>query len=287
MLDDLKHAVKFGNVLTRLIILNVAVFIIINLIGVFISLGGSDSRFTETVNGYFAMYSGISSFLSHPWGIITYQFVHGGILHLLFNMLWLYWMGRIFMEFLGSRKLLSVYLIGGMAGAVMFMIAYQTLPLFSSIREFGSVIGASGSVLAITVAAATLVPDYSIGLLFFGQVKLKYLAVAAIILDLLSMAGPNAGGHIAHLGGALFGFIYIKQLRSGRNLGAWMDSLTTFIENLFSKKKPAMRVVHRKKNADVTDQETIDRILDKISQSGYDSLTSAEKEILFKASKNK
>lgn len=285
MLDDLKHAVKFGNVLTRLIILNVAVFIIINLMGVFISLGGSGNRFAETVNGYFAMYSGISSFLYHPWGIITYQFVHGGILHLLFNMLWLYWMGRIFMEFLGSRKLLSVYLIGGMSGAVLFMIAYQALPLFSGIREYVSVIGASGSVLAITVAAATLVPDYSIGLLFFGQVKLKYLAAAAIILDLLSMAGPNAGGHIAHLGGALFGFIYIRQLRSGRNIGAWMDSLTSFVENLFSKNKPSMRVVHRKKNADVTDQETIDRILDKISQSGYDSLTSAEKEILFKASK--
>lgn len=285
MLDDLKHAVKFGNVVTRLIILNVVVFIIINLVGVFLSLGGSGSRFTETANGYFAMYSGISSFLSHPWGIITYQFVHGGILHLLFNMLWLYWMGRIFMEFLGSRKLLSVYLLGGMAGAVLFMIAYQALPLFSNIREFGSVIGASGSVLAITVAAATLVPDYTIGLLLFGQVKLKYLAAAAIVLDLLSMAGPNAGGHIAHLGGALFGFIYIKQLRSGRNIGTWIDSLTTCIENLFSKKKPALRVVHRKKNTDITDQETIDRILDKISQSGYDSLTSAEKEILFKASK--
>lgn len=285
MLDELRHELKFGNVLTRLIILNVAVFIIINLTGVFISLSGSGSRFTETVNGYFAMYSGISSFLSHPWGIITYQFVHSGILHLLFNMLWLYWMGRIFMEFLGSRKLLSVYLIGGMTGAVLFMTAYQALPLFSGIREFGSVIGASGSVLAITVAAATLVPDYSIGLLFFGQVKLKYLAVAAVVLDLLSMAGPNAGGHIAHLGGALFGFIYVKQLRSGTNIGAWMDSLTTFIENLFSKNKPVMRVVHRKKNAEVTDQETIDRILDKISQSGYESLTSAEKEILFKASK--
>ncbi|MBL7928351.1 MAG: rhomboid family intramembrane serine protease [Bacteroidia bacterium] len=285
MLDELRHELKFGNVLTRLIILNVAVFIIINLTGVFISLGGNNSRFTETVNGYFAMYSGWKSFLAHPWGIITYQFVHSGILHLLFNMLWLYWMGRIFMEFLGSRKLLSVYLIGGMTGAVLFMTAYQALPLFSGIREFGSVIGASGSVLAITVAAATLVPDYSIGLLFFGQVKLKYLAVAAVVLDLLSMAGPNAGGHIAHLGGALFGFIYVKQLRSRTNIGAWMDSLTTFIENLFSKNKPVMRVVHRKKNAEVTDQETIDRILDKISQSGYESLTSAEKEILFKASK--
>ncbi len=285
MLDDLKHAIKFGNVLTRLIILNVAVFITFNLTGVFLSLGGNGSRFSETVNGFFAMYSGFGSFLSHPWGIITYQFVHGGILHLLFNMLWLYWMGRIFIEFLGSRKLLSVYLIGGMAGAVMFMMAYQTLPLFSDIRNSGSVIGASGSVLAITVAAATLVPDYSIGLLFFGQVKLKYLAVAAIILDLLSMAGPNAGGHIAHLGGALFGFIYVKQLRSGRNIGSWMDSLILFIENIFSKKKPGMRVVHRRKVSEMPDQETIDRILDKISRSGYESLTSSEKEILFKASK--
>lgn len=285
MLDDLKHAVKFGNVLTRLIILNVTVFILINLAGVFISLGGSNIRFTETVNGYFAMYSGIGSFLSHPWGIITYQFIHGGILHLLFNMLWLYWMGRIFIEFLGSRKLLSVYLIGGMAGAILFMIAYQLLPLFSSISEFGKVIGASGSVLAITVAAATLVPDYTIGLLFFGQVKLKYLAIAAIILDLLSMAGPNAGGHIAHLGGAMFGFVYIKLLRSGTNAGAWMDSLTSFIENIFTRKQPVMRVVHRKKTDDTPNQETIDQILDKISQSGYESLTAAEKEILFKASK--
>jgi membrane associated rhomboid family serine protease len=231
------------------------------------------------------MYSGIGRFLMHPWGIITYQFIHGGILHLLFNMLWLYWMGGIFREFLGSRKLLSVYLLGGMAGGVLFMLAYQFIPAFNSVSEYGMVIGASGSVLAITVAAATLVPDYTIGLLFFGQVKIKYLAVAAVILDLLSMAGPNAGGHIAHLGGALFGFIYIRQLRQGRNTGAWLDRLTAFIEQLFQKKKPAMRVVHRQKNTDQPDQETIDRILDKIGRSGYDSLTSREKEILLKASK--
>jgi membrane associated rhomboid family serine protease len=285
MLDELKHAVKFGNVITRLILLNVSVFIVIQLAGVLIQLGGSDYILSAEVNGFFAMYSGIGRFLMHPWGIITYQFIHGGILHLLFNMLWLYWMGGIFREFLGSRKLLSVYLLGGMAGGVLFMLAYQFIPAFNSVSEYGMVIGASGSVLAITVAAATLVPDYTIGLLFFGQVKIKYLAVAAVILDLLSMAGPNAGGHIAHLGGALFGFIYIRQLRQGRNTGAWLDRLTAFIEQLFQKKKPAMRVVHRQKNTDQPDQETIDRILDKIGRSGYDSLTSREKEILLKASK--
>jgi membrane associated rhomboid family serine protease len=285
MLDDLKNALKTGNVVTRLIVLNVAVFVVINIIGVFFTLGELNRSFTETVNSFFAMYSGLKSFLYHPWGIVTYQFIHGGILHLLINMLWLYWMGMIFQEFLGSRKLLSVYLLGGMSGAVLFMLAYQLLPFFSSVSDYGKVIGASGSVLAITVAAATLVPDYTIGLLFFGQVKLKYLAAAAVVIDLLSMTGPNAGGHIAHLGGALFGFIYVKQLRSGRNIGSWMDSLTAFTENIFSKKKPAIRVIHRKKNTGVPDQETIDRILDKISRSGYDSLTSAEKELLFRASK--
>ncbi len=286
MLRELVNLFRYGTVLNRLIFINAAVFILIVLPGVILELSGSEIKITEKFRAFFSFYSGWNLMLSHPWGIISYQFIHGSILHLLINMLWLYWMGRIFLEFLGSRKLLSVYLAGGIAGALIFALSFNVFPYFSHVNESASLIGSSASVLAITVATATLVPDYTIALLFFGSVKLKYLAVAAIVIDLLSMTGYNAGGHFAHLGGALFGFIYIRQLRQGKDWLAWMEKLILWMENLFRSKRERLRVVHRQSTKnEMPDQETIDRILDKISQSGYESLTTKEKEILLRASK--
>jgi membrane associated rhomboid family serine protease len=208
------------------------------------------------------------------------MFAHEQFLHFLFNMLWLYWMGQIFEEFLNKRQFTFVYLVGGLVGALLFIIAFNTLPAFKDGVQFsGPLIGASGAISAIVIATATLLPEYSIRLLFIGEVRLKYVALVYIILDIIGILG-NPGGSFAHLGGALLGFIFIKQLQGGRD---W--------SKIFQKRKPLKvvsrnRVVPKPAANVIPDQDVIDRILDKISKSGYGSLTKLEKEQLFNASKN-
>lgn len=215
------------------------------------------------------------------WTPITYMFTHTDFFHILFNMLWLYWMGRIFEDFLNQRQFTFVYLAGGLAGAIFFIAAYNTLPVFRDDVYGSLILGASASVSAIVIATATLVPEYTISLLFFGLVRLKYIALVYILLDIISIASSNAGGSIAHLGGAFLGYIFIKRLNSGSD---WSRIL---------KKRSKLKVVKNNRGGSFTnpsklpDQETIDRILDKISQSGYNSLTRQEKEQLFKASDKK
>ena len=211
------------------------------------------------------------------WTIITYMFSQREFFHILFNMLWLYWLGLIFLDFLNKRQFIFTYLAGGVMGALLYMIAYNTLPVFTTSVENSFLLGSSASVMAIVVATATLVPDFTIRLLFFGGVRLKYLALAYFILDIIGMGGGNPGGSIAHIGGALLGFTYIKQLNRGYDMS-----------NILQKKR-RLKVVKNSKasspNTSLPDQEIIDGILDKISKSGYESLNKTEKEQLFKASK--
>ena len=209
--------------------------------------------------------------------------MHAGILHILFNMLWLYWMGQIFEEYLGNKRTIGLYMMGGLAGALAYLLCLNYLPAFSnSHAAIGStIVGASASVMAIVVATATLLPNYTISLILIGPVKLKWLVFVILVIDFLGIIGPNAGGEIAHLGGALLGFIYIKQLQKGRD---WI----TGIANIF-KSKSKLKVVHYntgKNSIEYPRQDEIDRILDKISQSGVDSLSRQEKETLARASKN-
>ncbi|MXV51782.1 rhomboid family intramembrane serine protease [Pedobacter sp. HMF7647] len=210
------------------------------------------------------------------WTPLTYMFTHVDFLHILFNMLWLFWLGKIFIDFLKQRQFVFVYLAGGLAGVLLFILAFNFLPAFKNDVQFSApLIGASASVMAVVVATATLLPNYSIMLLFFGEVRLKYLAIGYIILSLIDILS-NPGGSFAHLGGALFGFIYIKQLQSGND---W--------SKIFAKRSK-LKVVRKNKSAsrgNIPDQDVIDNILDKISRSGYDSLTKFEKEQLFNASK--
>jgi hypothetical protein len=211
------------------------------------------------------------------------MFMHANIWHLLFNMLWFYWFGQIFEEFLGKRRTLGLYFMGGLAGAFLFVFSYNVFPFFTHVNAAaGSVlVGASASVMTIMVATATLVPDYTISLIFIGPVRIKWLVLFFVILDFLSIADLNAGGELAHLGGALIGFMYIKQLQNGND---WIEG----IRKLF-KPRPKLKVVatnHSRKSTDLPRQEEIDLILDKISKSGYDSLNKQEKEILFRASNN-
>lgn len=216
--------------------------------------------------------------LLKPWTVFTYMFAHVEIFHFLFNMLVLYWFGKIFEDFLNARQFTFAYLAGGLFGGLLFVVFYNIFPGYASEKYNSELIGASGGVMAIVFATATLVPDYSIRMLFFGDVRIKYLALIYLVFDIIGLSGLNAGGSIAHLGGALLGFVFIRQLQKG---GDW--------SKLFQQRKK-LKVVkdtgsqYVKKTVKVSEQELIDEILDKISHSGYDSLTKEEKEQLFKAS---
>ena len=298
MFDEIKRMYYSGNMIIKLIFINVAVFIIINLIGLFSFLFTGHGAENLGIINWLAVPADLTSLLYKPWTIITYAFLHYDFFHILFNMLWLFWFGKIFLEFLNEKQLLNVYLLGGISGAFLYIFAYNVFPVFQASVPFSYALGASAAVYAVVVAIAAFVPDYSIILLLIGRVKIKYIAIFVVVLDFLSISGGNAGGHIAHLGGAAFGFFFAMQRKSGKDITAWFGNFTDDIAGWF-KRKPKMRVTEnkfktKKPTSDLeynaqkkVNQEVIDKILDKISKQGYNSLTKEEKEILFKMSNKK
>jgi membrane associated rhomboid family serine protease len=272
---------RSGSRINLLIGINVLVFLIVNITSVIERLVFRSDLITYYSNEYLLLPSYLPKLLIRFWTPITYMFMHAGIFHILFNMLWLYWMGQIFEEYLGNKRTIGLYILGGLAGALFFVAAYNVFPFFAGAVVGSTVVGASASVMAVIVATATLLPDYSISLMFIGPVKLKWIAIFYILIDFLSIAGPNAGGEFSHLGGALFGFIYIKQLQRGHD---WIGAINGIFKS-GSKLKVASKNSERNSNSKPR-QEEIDRILDKISQTGYGSLNKQEKEILFRASKD-
>lgn len=276
--------IKAGSRINLLIWINVAVFLLVYGAAVVMKLiFNSDIGYTYAEE-YLRMPSYLPKLLIRFWTPLTYMFMHAGVFHILFNMLWLYWMGQIFEEYLGNKRTIGLYILGGLSGGFMFVLFYNVFPFFThtpGLVQEATIVGASASVMAVIVATATLLPDHSISMMFLGAIRLRWIALFFVLVDFLAIVGPNAGGEIAHLGGAMFGFIYIRQLQRG-------NDMVGFFTKLFSK-APKLNVVS-KNNSKNTDkaprQEEIDRILDKISQSGYDSLSKQEKEILFRASKN-
>lgn len=297
MFEEFKNAFqRYNNGHVQLIIINLAVFVVMGVIMVVTRIGGLEGLWS-VIHEQFQIPARFSEFITRPWTLLTYMFMHdlSGILHILFNMLIMYWFGRLFVEYLGSDKLVAVYLLGGIAGGVLYLLAYNTVPFFISQSEAYRIgmVGASASVNAIVVATATLLPNYTFFLLFIGPVRIKYIAAVFVFLSFLGSVGNNAGGNIAHLGGALMGFVYMKQLHSGINWGGWITVTLEWFKDLF-KEKPRVKVSYRKERASPAKsappekgytQEEIDRILDKISEGGYESLTKDEKEKLFNASK--
>jgi len=297
MFEEFKNAFhRYNNGHVQLIIINVAVFVVMALIFVFTSFTSLDGVWAA-ISKQFHIPSQFSEFVTRPWTMFTYMFMHDlfSILHILFNMLFLYWFGRLFVEYLGSDKLIALYVLGGIAGAVLYLMAYNLIPNpppFLSGRA--EMVGASGAIFAVMVATATLIPNYTFFLLFIGPVKIKYIVAVYVFISILYSVGGNAGGNIAHLGGALMGFVYMKQLQAGSNWGGWITVTLDWFKDLF-KEKPKVKVSYRKERASTTrsttvekasyTQEEIDRILDKISEGGYESLTKDEKEKLFNASK--
>lgn len=297
MFEEFKRAFQRpNNAHIQLIIINVAVFIVLAVLNVLSKWLGFEDFF-QIVYNQFSIPSDFSEFVLRPWTIITYFFTHSlnQILHILFNMLVFYWFGKLFVEYLGSDKLIAVYVLGGLAGAILYLMAYNLIPNPPPFLEGPSVmVGASAAVFAVMVAVATLLPDYTFFLLFLGPIKIKYIAAFYIFLSFLGSVGSNAGGEIAHLGGALIGFVYTKQLKSGSNWGSWVTITIDWFKSIF-KPRSHVKVTYRNESAPKAkktkpdpgkvSQEEIDAILDKISEGGYESLTREEKEKLFNASK--
>ncbi len=299
--DEIKASFRQGSVLTKLIYINLGVFIVVKVLSVFFilfnsSLGGFEEKsvvFQSDFLTYLMFPASPARFIFRPWSVLSYMFLHFGFLHILSNMLWLFWFGRIYMKYLTEKQLLTTYLLGGMAGAGMFMLAYNIFPGLVKDAYTAEVLGASASVTAIVMAVSFYAPNYTVYLPFLGPVKIKYIALVYLVLDIMQIASSNAGGHIAHLGGALYGYLFTTQLRKGKDVGKSFSRIADSVAVFFNR-KPRMKVAYKSQARSMSDQEynqskavtqkEIDRILDKIARAGYDSLSKQEKETLFKMS---
>jgi|YNPMSStandDraft_1061717.scaffolds.fasta_scaffold00336_12 membrane associated rhomboid family serine protease len=276
------HKFKYGNYLTKILYINIAVYVIIGVFRVFLFLLKIGNQGLYYPPNYLMLPADINTILLMPWTIITYMFTHEELLHILFNMLWLYWFGKIFIDYLGSKKLLHTYIFGGLLGGCFYILAFNIFPIFQDVLLTSRALGASASVLAIVVAISFYIPNYTLNLLFLGQVKIKHIAIFTIIIDFLSIASENSGGHIAHLGGAFYGALYGLLLRTNK------FKMPSFKINWKSNKKRTKKNVRFMKDDEYNyekakAQKEIDAILDKIAKHGYNSLSDKEKETLFKA----
>jgi membrane associated rhomboid family serine protease len=294
--QDLKGFFRSNNILIRLIIINVIVWFVIVVLDVLFDL--FQVKFTDEVISWLAVPASFDALITRPWTLVTYMFLHFDIWHILFNMLWLYWFGKIFLEYLNERQLLSTYLLGGLSGAILYILSFNIFPKFQDTYLQSVALGASASVVAIVVAISYYVPNYRIHLLFLGPVKIIYIALFSLVIDVLMIRSSNSGGHLAHLGGAMWGFFYIFMLRQGNDMSKIFNalSLRNFAKLFRAKKQPFKKVYTNPRTMSDEDynlqkkeqQERIDKILDKISRSGYDALSKEEKELLFRTSnKNK
>ncbi len=297
IIDDIRRHYRQGGMLLRLVYINIGVFVLLKavaLVAWLLNVGDPQTMLWVDVP------SRLDLLATRPWTLITYCFVHYELLHILFNMLWLYWMGRIFLEYFTPKQLSGLYIIGGLGGAVLYVVAYNVLPVLAG--QHGYLMGASASVIAIVVAVAVFAPDYKIGLLFLGQVALKWVALVMVLLSVVGIGEANTGGNIAHVGGALMGLWFALAIRRGRDITAWLnrslDWLASFVRRGPRRDgspvgQPVGGTAYRGGNnhrsgrhatAEPTEAE-LDQVLDKIRRSGYASLTDRERDILFRASR--
>jgi membrane associated rhomboid family serine protease len=297
--DDVKGEFsKTNNAVVKIILLNVFVFVAMIILYIVFTLG-QYPQYYQWVIEQLRLSADFKTFLYKPWTLLTNFFVHQGPFHIFFNMLSLYWFGQVIEEYLGSKRLVSLFLLGGLGGGVLFLTMYNLLPYFQT-QLNTSLIGASGAVFAVILGAATLLPDHTFFVFLIGPVRLKYIAALCIIISMAQLVGPNAGGNLAHLAGAMIGFGFIKSLKNGNDWGKPIYAVGNFFQKIFTH-KPAIQVPQRARatttstnrryaqtndNSSVVipNQDEIDAILDKISKSGYESLTREEKQKLYKAS---
>lgn len=302
--QELKNQYKAGSVLIKFIMINATVWLVLIILAIIFWLMLGEAYISasneQILNAFYimdilAVPASLQSLLYVPWTLFTYMFVHVSFWHILFNMLWLFIFGRIFLEYLSNKQFISTYILGGLFGGIMFILAYNIFPVFSSSLSQATAIGASASVTAIVIAISFYVPNYEIKFIFLPPIKLKYIAIFFIITDIIQIKSANSGGHLAHLGGAIWGILYIAQLKQGKDFSVNFFKFLNSISGLFkTRKKTKLHVSYRNVNT-MSDEEynkmkhdkqkKIDEILDKISKSGYESLTKNEKDFLFNHTK--
>lgn len=285
ILEDIKLQYRIGGIANKMIYWNVGFFLLSIIFFYQFKSGAFD--FPDWV----AISSEPVVVLTRPWTLLTYAFFHYGFLHLFFNMMVLNFSSRLFLTFFTQKQYLGLYLLSAIFSGLCFVLSFYFL------HQTSNMVGASAAIMALLVATTTYQPLMEIRLLLIGNVKLWHITAVLLLLDLLQIQMNNTGGHIAHLSGALFGYIYIKLLQNGTDLSQIINSVVDFFTNLLSPKKaspfkkvhvnPRKPIVKRESKIVVKDktQQQLDEILDKISRSGYDSLTADEKEFLFKAGK--
>lgn len=286
--EQLNIRIQQLNSAEKLILINVVCFVLPMLIKTVLFLFNISS--TNFFN-WFELSASWIDLSTKPWSIITYSFLHSGFFHLFWNMYLLFFSSKLFLNLFPSNTFFNVYFLGVVVGGITFILSYTFFPVFQNSSPV--MIGASAGVMAVFIFMSTYSPDLEIRLILFN-VKLRYLGIAFLLLDIVQIPYGNAGGHLAHLGGAILGFYYVKQLKNGKDIGKPFKNFIDKIINIF-RKKPKMRTVYKKEksqkiNKKVSNagekQKRIDRILDKISISGYESLTQAEKDFLFKVGKS-
>jgi membrane associated rhomboid family serine protease len=285
--NEIKSSFTKGDNLIRLIYINIAMFVVVNIPVLLAYLFAKKISFTP----WLAVPAALPELVHKPWTIITYMFFHLDVWHILFNLIFLYWFGTIFLQHMNQRLLLNLYILGGISGALFYIAAYNLFPVFLSVYYVSDLLGASAAAMAVMIAAAMRAPDFKINLFLVWSVKIKYIAIFLIALDIFTISYDNPGGHISHLGGAFAGLLFILFQKKGTDITGWMDPFWDFSKSLFYS-KPKMKVTYRRPQSDfeynkqkADESKELDRILDKIKTGGYNGLTKEEKEFLFKQSK--
>lgn len=285
--EEIKLKFSVLNFAEKLIVVNTAIYIINALVVFLFQLR------MDYIMRWFELPRSFGTFITQPWSLVTYSFFHGGFMHLFWNMLLLYFVGRFFLYVHTTKQFISVYFLGAMAGGLLYLLSYNIFPVFTGVNA--SLIGASAAVMAVLIFVCTYMPNMEVRLFFILNIKLWYIGAALVLIDLISLPFSNSGGHLAHLGGSLLGFVYAKRMQQGQDIGSGFNRVWDSVGSLFSKtKKAPMKTVYRdkksaaKSTAKTTSddhQKKIDAILDKISKSGYESLSKEEKDYLFTAGK--
>lgn len=299
IIDEIKESFRKGTTLHKLIYLNLGLFLAVQIVRIVLFLSNAYDLFPGFLN-HLAVPANLEVLTRRPWTLITYMFLHVDFIHILFNLLWLYWFGTIFIQELGLKKLLSTYLLGGLAGGILYVISYNLFSVFEGARETSIALGASASVMAVVVATATYQPERRMHLVLIGPIKIVYIALVMFILTSMVDFSVNTGGKIAHIGGALTGFLFAYYYKRGKDLTKGFDRIMDSIATWFKPGKDNLKVTYKRsagqkppaddiqyKKEKAAEQKEIDQILDKISKAGYDSLSSREKELLFKLSNKK
>lgn len=292
IIDTLKLTFKQGNSLIKLIYINAGVFIVLKLAIIVLLLFNISGTF---IVSYLAIPADLTLLIYRAWTPLTYMFLHEGFLHIFFNMFTLFWFGRIFLMYFSEKQLVGLYLVGGFAAAAIYILSYNLFPYYATELHQSLLLGASGSIMAIIVATAFRSPDMELQILFLGNIKLKYIAIFFVLTSLFGITSNNGGGELAHLGGALAGYLFVVSLRQGRDLTKWINLILDSISNLFGPRKLKVKRNPNRTNSRMNDAEfnmnkarkmaEIDKILDKIKTSGYESLSTEEKKRLFEQGK--